>query len=161
MKRVRIRKTMPATIHRERAPFDPAIIDQARDHEGDEADADPVRLLAPKLRRERIVAHVGRAVNGDDAEDRKREHVGEQEPIEAEQLSEKGRHRCFARLSATGRLIVRGCVGILSQICVSVNGGRRAGERCGVFEPMTIEAASRSGRSACHSVALFAHAIRD
>ena len=91
-------------IHRQRAPADPAIIDQARDHEGNKADRHPVGLLAPELGGDRVVAHVSRAVDRDDAEDRQREHVHEQEPIQAEQVF-AGTVSCVtlsARRSMTG-----------------------------------------------------------
>ena len=74
-------------VHRERTPFYPAIVDQAHDHEGTEADHDPVGLLAPKLLRGRVLSHVGRAVDRDHAEDGEREHVHHENPILAEQFS--------------------------------------------------------------------------
>ncbi len=50
MKLVRIKKADARQIHRQRAPADPAIVDQAGDHESDKADRDPVGLLPPELR---------------------------------------------------------------------------------------------------------------
>ena len=37
-------------------PADPAVIDQAREHESEETDGDPVRLFAPEFGRHRILA---------------------------------------------------------------------------------------------------------
>ena len=57
------------------------IIDQAGDHESEKAYGHPVRLLAPELGRDRVFAHVSRAVDRDDPKDGEREHRQEQHPI--------------------------------------------------------------------------------
>jgi hypothetical protein len=75
-----------------RRPSESSDNDQTGHHEGEEADHDPVSLLSPKFRCDRIVAHVGRAVDRDYAEDRQGQHVGEQKPVEAQQFSQKRRH---------------------------------------------------------------------
>jgi hypothetical protein len=80
-------------IHRERAPTDPSIIDQAGDHEREKPDGDPVGLLAPKFLRDGVLPHVGGTVNSDDAEDAEREHRQEQHPVQAEQFSQQWSHR--------------------------------------------------------------------
>src|SRR5205823_13945764 len=71
---------------------DPVIIDQAREHERKKADGDPVGLLPPKIRRDRVFAHVGSAVDGDDAEDGQRQHENKKQPVEPEQFSKKRGH---------------------------------------------------------------------
>ena len=68
-------------VHRQRPPSNPAVINQAREHESEKADHNPIDLLAPKIGGDRIFAHVGRAVDGDDAEDRERQHDNKQKPI--------------------------------------------------------------------------------
>ena len=70
-------KEKAGQIHRQRAPTNPAIVDQTGDHEGEEADRDPVCLLAPEFRRHGIFAHISRAVDCHHSEDREREHVRE------------------------------------------------------------------------------------
>src|ERR1700730_49836 len=85
-------KEQASQIHRPRVSTNPAIIDQAGAHEGAETDRYPVGLLAPKIRRHRILAHVGGAVDGDHPEDGQGEHDNEQKPIKAEQFSQKRRH---------------------------------------------------------------------
>ncbi len=70
---------MPARYIGKRAPADPAVIDQARDHEREEADRHPIRLFSPELRGHGSCAHVGRAVDGDDAEDGQRKHCQPEE----------------------------------------------------------------------------------
>lgn len=92
-------KAEAGEIHRQRAPADPAVIDQAGDDEGKKADDDPVGLLAPELGGERILTHESGAVDGDDAENGEREHDREQHPVEAENFAEK---RCHVRSSASG-----------------------------------------------------------
>ena len=36
-------------VHRQRTPSDPAVINQARDHESEKSNRDPIGLLAPKI----------------------------------------------------------------------------------------------------------------
>ena len=79
-------------IHRQCAPPDPAVIDKAHDHEGKEADQHPIRLFAPEIRRDRVLAHVGRTVDRDHAENRECEHVEQQKPVEPKQLAQKWCH---------------------------------------------------------------------
>ena len=51
-------KEKAGEIHRQRAPADPAVIDQAGDHEREKTDDDPVGLLAPKIRGDRILSRM-------------------------------------------------------------------------------------------------------
>ena len=81
-----------AHIHRQSAPPDPPVVHQAGEHEGKKTDDHPVGLLAPEIRRHRIFAHIGCAVDGNHAKDRQGEHEDEQEPVEAEQFPQKWSH---------------------------------------------------------------------
>ena len=78
-------------IHRQRAPADPAIVNQAGDHKGQETDSDPVRLPSPEISRV-IAVHVSRAVDCHNSKNGKGEHVDQQKPVLAEQFSKEGRH---------------------------------------------------------------------
>ncbi len=55
-------------------------------------DHDPVGLFSPEICRHRIFTHVGRAIDGDNAENGQREHHQEEEPVEAEQFSQERSH---------------------------------------------------------------------
>ena len=90
-------KENTSEIHRQRAPADPAIVNQTRDHERQKTDCDPVRLLAPEICRNGIAAHVSCAVDCHHAKNGKRKHVHQQEPIEPKQLSKKRRHADLVR----------------------------------------------------------------
>src|SRR5437868_9906564 len=79
-------------IHRQRAPPNPPVINQTRQHEGEKPHDYPVSLLPPEIGSHRIFAHIGRAVDGDDAEYSERQHNNQEQPVEAEQLSEKRGH---------------------------------------------------------------------
>jgi hypothetical protein len=79
-------------VHRQRAPFDPAIIHQACDHEGEKADRDPARLFAPEFRRDGVLAHVSGTVDRNYTENSEREHGGAEEPVKAQQFSKKWGH---------------------------------------------------------------------
>ena len=85
-------KAKTGEIHRQRAPADPAVVDQTGDDKGEKSDRDPVRLLTPEFGGHRILPHVSRAIDGDHAEDCKREHDGHQQPVEPENFSEKRSH---------------------------------------------------------------------
>jgi hypothetical protein len=78
-------------IHRQRAPADPAIVNQAGDHKGQQTDRDPVRLPSPEISRV-IAVHVSRAVDCHHSKNGQREHVDQQKPVLAEQFSKEGRH---------------------------------------------------------------------
>src|SRR5436853_1128207 len=68
-------------VHRKSAPTDPVVVDQAGDHESEESDGYPLGLFPPEFSRNWIFAHVGRAVDRDDAKNRERQHDDEQQPI--------------------------------------------------------------------------------
>src|ERR1700730_11333317 len=93
-------KTESGEIHWQRAPAHPAVIDQTGDDKGEKSDHDPVRLFVPKFRSDWIFPHVSRAVDGDYAKDREREHDRHQQPIEPENFSEKRSHVISIRRSA-------------------------------------------------------------
>src|SRR4029077_12622509 len=57
-------------VHRKRTPSNPPVIDQAGNHKGKEAHYDPVRLLPPKISRDRVFAHISGAVDGDHPKNR-------------------------------------------------------------------------------------------
>src|SRR5438093_1145439 len=86
-------------IHRQRAPANPTIVNQTRDHEREKTNCDPVRLLAPEICRDGISAHISCAVDCHHAKNGKRKHGRQQEPIEPKQFSEKGRHAKVSGLS--------------------------------------------------------------
>ena len=79
-------------VHRQRAPADPAVVNQTSRHKRKDTDSYPVRLLAPEIRRVRISARRGCAVNRYNPEGGEREHRHQQKPVLTEQLSQKGRH---------------------------------------------------------------------
>ena len=97
-------KEKSGQIHRQRAPFDPAIVDQTDDHEGEKADGDPIGLFSPEFRRHRILSHVGGTVDGDHAEDGQREHVNDEQPVLAEQFSKEWGHGRSLSFLALNRL---------------------------------------------------------
>src|SRR5438132_4796966 len=88
-------KEKTSQVHRQRAPANPVVVNQAREHEREKADHHPVCLLAPKFRRHRIFTHISRAVDGDDAKNGERKHVGEKKPIECKELAQKWSHFCL------------------------------------------------------------------
>ena len=61
-------------IHGQRAPSDPAVVDQTRHHERKHADSHPIRLLSPEISCVRISARGSRAVDCDDTKNGQRKH---------------------------------------------------------------------------------------
>ena len=66
-------KNNTGQIHRKGAPADPAVVNQTRQHEREDTDGHPVRLLAPEIRCVRVRARGGRAVDRHDAKNSERQ----------------------------------------------------------------------------------------
>ena len=79
-------------VHRQRAPADPAVVNQTGRHERKDTDSHPIRLLSPEIRCVRISARGSRAVNCHNPKDGEREHRHQKQPVLTEQFSQKGRH---------------------------------------------------------------------
>src|SRR6266478_1574461 len=95
-------------IHGQRAPSDPAVMDQTRHHECKHTDSHPIRLLSPEVSCVRIGTTGSRAVDGYDPKNGEREHRRQQKPILAEQFSQKRRHAVwFVKLPVPSSAIRR------------------------------------------------------
>src|SRR5438093_13671645 len=79
-------------IHRQRAPPDPAVMDQTCHHKREHTDSHPIRLLSPEIRCVCIAATRSRAVDCYDTKNGEREHRHQQKPVLTEELSQKRRH---------------------------------------------------------------------
>ena len=73
-------------IHRQRAPADPAVVNQTGHHKRKDADSYPIRLLSPEIRCVRIGARGSSAVDRYHPKNGEGEHGHEQKPVLPEQL---------------------------------------------------------------------------
>src|SRR5207302_10452343 len=78
-------------IHRQRAPTNPAIVNQTRNHERKKTNRNPVCLLAPEICGDRISPHASRAEECYNAKYGKREHREKKKPVEPKQFSKNRR----------------------------------------------------------------------
>src|SRR5437879_13905014 len=76
-------------VQRQRAPSDPAVINQAREHESEKSAQDPVRLLARKLCPPWILAPISRPCASTSAEDRQPKPADESDPVHPHRLTRK------------------------------------------------------------------------
>ena len=79
-------------IHRQGSPADPSVVCETSNQEDYQADGNPTGLFAPHIVVGGGFAHVGAAVDGDDAEGGEGEHDDEEHPVHAEEFAEQRGH---------------------------------------------------------------------